>query len=339
MPLRVGINGFGRIGRQVFKIGLRNQKLDFVAINDVTEPKVLAHLLKYDSIFGRFGGEVSYKESSIVVNGKEIRVFSQRDPSSIPWDDLGVDLVIEASGVFTRRDDAAKHIRGSVKKVVITAPSKGESADYTVVMGVNEEGIDVRRHHVISNSSCTTNAFAIMVKVLHERFGLRRGVMTTVHAYTNDQRILDAPHSDLRRARAAAISIIPTSTGAAKTIELIFPELKGRLSAIALRVPTYDVSLVDFAAELERKVSVDEVNGAFEEEAKGRLSRYLGIAEDPIVSVDLIGDEHSVVFDPSLTQVVDGNLVKVFGWYDNEWGYSARVVDLVDYLRERMGIQ
>ena len=338
MPLRIGINGFGRIGRQVLKIGLRNPKLDFVAINDITEPKVLAHLLKYDSVFGRFEGEVSYGGDSISVNGKELRVFSYRDPSSIPWDELGVDLVVESSGVFTGRDDAAKHLRGSVRKAIITAPSKGESADYTVVMGVNEEGIDMNKHHVISNSSCTTNAFAIMVKVLHERFSIRRGMMTTVHAYTNDQRILDAPHPDLRRARAAAISIIPTSTGAAKTIELIFPELKGRLSAIALRVPTYDVSMVDFAAELERRVSVEEVNGAFEEEARGRLARYLGIAEDPIVSVDLIGDEHSVVFDPSLTQVVDGNLVKVFGWYDNEWGYSARVVDLIDYLRERMGI-
>ncbi|MCS7102842.1 MAG: type I glyceraldehyde-3-phosphate dehydrogenase [Candidatus Korarchaeum sp.] len=338
MPLRVGINGFGRIGRQVFKIGLRNPKLDFVAINDVAEPRVLSYLLKYDSIFGKFGGAVTYDRSSMFVDGKEIRVFSQRDPSAIPWDELGVDLVVESSGVFTGRDEAAKHLRGSVKKVVITAPSKGESADYTVVMGVNEEGIDVKKHYVISNSSCTTNAFAIMVKVLHERFGVRRGVMTTVHAYTNDQRILDAPHSDLRRARAAAISVIPTSTGAAKTIELIFPELKGRLSAIALRVPTFDVSVVDFAAELKRNVSVEEVNKAFEEEAKGRLAKYLEIAEDPIVSIDLVGDEHSVVFDPSLTQVVDGNLVKVFGWYDNEWGYSARVVDLIDYLRERMGI-
>ncbi len=337
MPMRVGINGFGRIGRQVFKIGLRNPNLDFVALNDITEPKVLAHLLKYDSVFGRFEAEISHKESAIIVNGKELRVFSHRDPSSIPWDELGVDLVIEASGVFTSRSDAAKHLRGSVKKVVITAPSKGESADYTVVMGVNEGGIDVEKHHVISNSSCTTNAFAIMVKVLHERFKVRRGVMTTIHAYTNDQRILDAPHSDLRRARAAAISMIPTSTGAAKTIELIFPELKGRLSAIAMRVPTYDVSIVDFAAELEKKTSVEEVNTAFEEEAK-RMPKYLGIAEDPIVSVDLIGDEHSVVFDPSLTQVVDGNMIKVFGWYDNEWGYSARVVDLVDYLREKMGI-
>ncbi|MEM1520693.1 MAG: type I glyceraldehyde-3-phosphate dehydrogenase [Candidatus Korarchaeum sp.] len=338
MPLRVGINGFGRTGRQAFKIGLRNPKLDFVAINSRAEPRVLAHLLKYDSIYGKFKGEVRPVDSAIIVNGKEVRIFRYEDPSSIPWEEVGVDLVIEASGSFTSRSEAAKHLRGSVRKVVITAPSKGEPADYTVVMGVNEEGIDVQKHHVISSSSCTTTAFAIMVKVLHERFRIRRGTMTTVHAYTMDQRLLDGSHSDLRRARAAALSIIPTSTGAAKTIELIFPDLKGKLSAVALRVPTPDVSIVDFSAELERRVTVEEVNGAFEEEARGRLAKYLGIAEDPIVSVDVVGDEHSVVFDPSLTQVVDGNLVKVFGWYDNEWGYSARVIDLVDYLRERMGI-
>lgn len=338
MPLRVGINGFGRIGRQVLKIGLRNPKLDFVAINSRADPKVLAHLLKYDSVYGRFRGEVSHGESALMVNGKEIRVFRYEDPESIPWEEVGVDLVVEASGSFTSRSEAAKHLRGSVKKVVITAPSKGEPADYTAVMGVNEGGIDVQKHHIISSSSCTTTAFALMVKVLHERFGIRRGTMTTVHAYTMDQRLLDGSHSDLRRARAAAISIVPTSTGAAKAIELIFPELKGKLSAVALRVPTFDVSIVDFAAELERKVTVEEVNGAFEEEARGRLVKYLAIAEDPIVSIDLVGDEHNVVFDPWLTQVVDGNLVKVFGWYDNEWGYSARVVDLVDYIRERMGV-
>lgn len=338
MPLRVGINGFGRTGRQVLKIGLRNPKLDFVAINSRAEPRVLAHLLKYDSTYGKFNGEVKYTDTSIVVNGKEITVFRYEDPSLIPWEEVGIDLVVESSGEFTHRDEAAKHLRGSVSKIVITAPSKNDSADYTVVMGVNEEGIDVRRHHVISNSSCTTNAFAILVKVLHERFRIRRGVMTTVHAYTNDQRLLDGSHKDLRRARSAALSIIPTSTGAAKTIGLIFPELKGKLSAVALRVPTHDASIVDFAAELDSKVSVEEVNAAFEEEARGRLSKYLGIAEDPIVSVDIIGEERTVILDPFLTQVVDGNLVKVFGWYDNEWGYSARVVDLVDYLRQKMGI-
>ncbi len=336
MPIKIGINGFGRIGRQVFKIGQRNPNLEFVAVNDIADPKTLAHLLKYDSVFGRYPGTVVAEGSSILVDGKEIKVFSVRDPARIPWDELGVDVVVEATGLFRSRSDAAKHLRGSVKKVVITAPAKGEPADYTVVMGVNEDGLDLDKHHVISNASCTTNAFAMLVKVLHESFGIRRGLMTTVHAYTNDQRILDAPHRDLRRARAAAMSIIPTSTGAAKAIELIFPELRGKLAALALRVPTPDVSIVDFSAEVERETNIHEVNRAFEEAASGPLSRYIGIAHDPVVSVDLVGDEHSVIFDPELTQVVDGNFVKVFGWYDNEWGYSARVVDLLDYIAKKM---
>ena len=332
MPIKIGINGFGRIGRQIFKIGLKNPNLKFVAINDITDPKTLAHLLKYDSIFGRFGGQVEASGSSIVVDGEEVRVFSVRDPAQIPWHEEGVDIVVEATGLFRSRSDAAKHIRGSVKKVVITAPAKGEPADYTVVMGVNEDGLDPDRHQVISNASCTTNAFAMLIKVLHENFGIKRGFMTTVHSYTNDQRILDAPHRDLRRARAAALSIVPTSTGAAKAIGLIFPELKGKIAAVSLRVPTPNVSIVDFSAEVERETSIEEVNRAFEESASGPLSRYIGIVRDPVVSVDLVGDDHSVIFDPSLTDVVDGTLVKVFGWYDNEWGYSARVVDLLDYL-------
>ncbi len=332
MPIKIGINGFGRIGRQIFKIGLKNPNLKFVAINDITDPKTLAHLLKYDSIFGRFKGQVEASGSSIVVDGEEIRVFSVRDPAQIPWHEEGVDIVVEATGLFRSRSDAAKHIRGSVKKVVITAPAKGEPADYTVVMGVNEDGLDPDRHQVISNASCTTNAFAMLIKVLHENFGIKRGLMTTVHSYTNDQRILDAPHRDLRRARAAALSIIPTSTGAAKAIGLIFPELKGKIAAISLRVPTPNVSIVDFSAEVERETSVEDVNRTFEESASGPLSRYIGIVRDPVVSVDLVGDDHSVIFDPSLTDVVDGTLVKVFGWYDNEWGYSARVVDLLDHL-------
>ncbi len=336
MPIKIGINGFGRIGRQVFKIGQRNQNLEFVAVNDIADPKTLAHLLKYDSVFGRYPGTVVAEGSSMLVDGKEIKVFSVRDPAKIPWDELGVDVVVEATGLFRSRSDAAKHLRGSVKKVVITAPAKGEPADYTVVMGVNESGLDLDKHHVISNASCTTNAFAMLVKVLHESFGIRRGLMTTVHAYTNDQRILDAPHRDLRRARAAAMSIVPTSTGAAKAIGLIFPELRGKLAALALRVPTPDVSIVDFSAEIERETNIHEVNKAFEEAASGSLSRYIGIAHDPVVSVDLVGDEHSVIFDPELTQVIDGNFVKVFGWYDNEWGYSARVVDLLDYLAKKM---
>ena len=332
MPIKIGINGFGRIGRQIFKIGLKNPNLKFVAINDITDPKTLAHLLKYDSIFGRFRGQVEASGSSIIVDGEEVRVFSVRDPAQIPWHEEGVDIVVEATGLFRSRSDAAKHIRGSVKKVVITAPAKGEPADYTVVMGVNEDGLDPDRHQVISNASCTTNAFAMLIKVLHENFGIKRGLMTTVHSYTNDQRILDAPHRDLRRARAAALSIVPTSTGAAKAIGLIFPELKGKIAAVSLRVPTPNVSIVDFSAEVERETSIEEVNRAFEESASGPLSRYIGIVRDPVVSVDLVGDDHSVIFDPSLTDVVDGTLVKVFGWYDNEWGYSARVVDLLDYL-------
>lgn len=336
MPIRVGINGFGRIGRQVFKIGQRSPDLEFVAVNDVVDPKTLAHLLKYDSVFGRYPSTVEVEGTSILVDGKEVEVFSVRDPAQIPWDEVDVDIVVEATGLFRSRSDAAKHLRGSVKEVVITAPAKGEPADYTVVMGVNESGLDLEKHYVISNASCTTNAFAMLVKVLHENFGIKRGLMTTVHAYTNDQRILDAPHRDLRRARAAALSIIPTSTGAAKAIELIFPELRGKLAALALRVPTPDVSIVDFSAEVERETSIQEVNKAFEEAASGPMSKYIGIARDPIVSIDLVRDEHSVIFDPSLTQVVDGNFVKVFGWYDNEWGYSARVVDLLEYLAKRM---
>ncbi len=336
MPVRIGINGFGRIGRQVFKIGQRDPDLEFVAVNDITEPRTLAHLLKYDSVFGRYKGTVEAEGSNLIVDGKEIKVFNLRDPSKIPWDDVGVDIVVEATGLFRSRSDAAKHLRGSVKKVIITAPARGEPADYTVVMGVNESGLDLSKHHVISNASCTTNAFAMLVKVLHENFRIRRGLMTTVHSYTNDQRILDAPHRDLRRARAAALSIIPTTTGAAKAIELIFPDLRGKLAAMSLRVPTSDVSIVDFSAEVEKETNVQEVNRVFEEAASGPLSRYLGIAYDPVVSIDLVGDEHSTIFDPGLTQVVDGNLVKVMGWYDNEWGYSARVVDLLHYIADRM---
>ncbi len=332
MTLKVGINGFGRIGRQVFKIAKARATVDVVAINDIADAKTLAHLLKYDSVFGRYPGEVYAEGSDIVVDGKAVKVFSVRDPAQIPWNEVGVDVVVEATGLFRSRDQAAKHLRGSVKRVVITAPAKGEPADYTVVMGVNEKGLNPEKHFVISNASCTTNAFAIMVKVLHENFKVLRGLMTTVHSYTNDQRILDAPHRDLRRARAAAMSIIPTSTGAAKAIELIFPELRGKLAAMALRVPTPDVSIVDFSAIVERETNVHEVNRAFEEASKGELSKYLGIAYDPVVSVDLVGDEHSVTFDPALTQVVEGKMVKVFGWYDNEWGYSARVVDLLEYI-------
>lgn len=334
--IRVGINGFGRIGRQVFKIGYRRPELEFVAVNDLTDNRTLAHLLKYDSVFRTFDEKVEAREDGIHVGDHFLRVFEEKDPSRIPWDELGVDVVVEATGRFRSRSDAAKHLRGSVKKVVITAPAKGEPADYTVVLGVNDDGLDLEKHHVISNASCTTNAFAPLVKVLHENFRILRGVMTTVHSYTNDQRLLDAPHSDLRRARAAALSIIPTSTGAAKAIVEVYPELKGKLQALALRVPTPDVSLVDFAAEVEKATSVEEVNRLFKEAAESGLKGILRYLDEPLVSSDLIGDPHSSIFDAALTQVVDGKLVKVFAWYDNEWGYSSRVVDLLSLIARRL---
>lgn len=332
MSVKVGINGFGRIGRQVFKIALERPDLEVVAVNDITDAKTLAHLLRYDSVYGRYHREVAAGDDSLTVDGHTVKVFAIKDPAEIPWDQLGVDVVVEATGLFRSRDQAAKHLRGSVKKVIITAPGRGEPPDYTFVLGVNEGGYDPEKHHVVSNASCTTNAFAPLVKVLHERFHIRSGVMTTVHAYTNDQRLLDAPHKDLRRARAAALSTIPTSTGAAKAIGLIFPDLNGKLSAIALRVPTADGSLVDFAALVEKSTTVEEVNAAFREYAEGELKGILEYNEDPIVSTDIIGNEHSSIFDATLTQVVEGNLVKVFAWYDNEWGYSVRVVDLIQFL-------
>ncbi len=332
MAVKIGINGFGRIGRHVLKAGLDYDDLEFVAINDIADVETLAYLFKYDSVFGIYEGTVETQGDALVVDGKEIKVFSHRDPSEIPWGDLGVEVVIEASGVFRSRDKAALHLRDTVKKVIITAPGKGEPPDATFVMGVNHKTYDPTKHHVVSNASCTTNAFAPLVKVLHERFKILQGVMTTVHAYTNDQRLLDAPHRDFRRARAASLSVIPTSTGAAKAISLIFPELKGKLSAIALRVPTPDASLVDFAALVERPTTVEEINQAFKEAAEGDLRGILEYNEDPVVSVDVIGNDHSVVFDATLTQVVDGRLVKVFGWYDNEWAYSVRVIDLLMYM-------
>ncbi len=337
MAVRVGISGFGRVGRQILKIGLNRPDLEFVAVNDITDARTLAHLFKYDSVYGKFDGEVYSEGNYIFVNGKKIRVFAEKTPDAIPWSELGVEVVIEATGKFRSRSDAAKHLRDTVKKVIITAPGKGEPPDVTIVMGVNEDKYDPNDHHVISNASCTTNAFAHLVKLLHENFGILEGVMTTIHSYTNDQRILDQPHKDLRRARAAAISIIPTSTGAAKAIELIFPELKGHLSAIAIRVPSADVSIVDFAARVEKSTTVEEINEIFKKASiDEKYSKYVGYADDPLVSVDFIGDSHSVIFDPHLTQVVDGKLVKVFGWYDNEWGYSVRVVDVLSYISSRL---
>ncbi|MGB9779674.1 type I glyceraldehyde-3-phosphate dehydrogenase [Caldanaerobacter sp.] len=335
MGVRVGINGFGRIGRNVFRAALKkNADLEFVAVNDLTDAKTLAHLLKYDSVLGKFEGEVSYTEDSLIVNGKEIKIFKETDPSKLPWGDLGVDIVIESTGRFTNKEDAVKHIQGGAKKVIITAPAKNE--DVTIVMGVNEHMYDPANHHVISNASCTTNCLAPIAKVLNDKFRIKKGLMTTVHSYTNDQRILDLPHSDLRRARAAAVSIIPTTTGAAKAIHLVIPELKGKMNGFAMRVPTPNVSVVDLVAEVEIPTTVEEVNAAMKEASETYMKGILGYSEEPLVSVDYKGDDRSSIVDAPLTMVVEGTLVKVVSWYDNEWGYSNRVVDLALYIAERM---
>ncbi len=331
MPVKVAINGFGRIGRQVLKIGIERKNLEFVAVNDLAEPEVLATLLKYDSVFGKYNKDVKVDGDYIIIDGVKIKVFKEKDPANIPWGDLGVNVVVESTGLFTSKDKASVHLKDTVKKVIISAPAKGE-IDATIVMGVNEHIYNPEQHHVISNASCTTNAFAHLVKVLHENFRIKRGLMTTVHAYTNDQRILDQPHKDVRRARAAGLSIIPTSTGAAKTIFEIYPELKGKLQAHALRVPVSDVSIVDFACEVEKPTTVEEVNEAF----KKANSKYLLYCEEPLVSIDFVGDTHSVIFDATLTQVVGETMVKVYGWYDNEWGYSTRLVDLIEYIAEKL---
>jgi len=334
MSIKVGINGFGRIGRNVLRIGVERKGLEFVGINDITDAKTLAHLFKYDSIFGSYKGEVKSENSHVVIDGKKIRVFSEKEPARIPWEDVSAQVVVEASGLFTSREAASKHLHGTVKKVIITAPAKGE-VDLTTVLGINENQYDHSKHHVLSNASCTTNCFAMLVKVLHENFRIKRGEMSTIHSYTNDQRILDAPHKDLRRARAAALSIIPTSTGAAKAIELIFPELKGKLSSVAMRIPTSDVSLVDFSCEVEKVTTAGEVNRKFKEASERELKGYLRYVDEELVSVDFVGDTHSGIFDSSLTSVVDGTLVKVLGWYDNEYGYSSRVVDLIEFIGDR----
>ncbi|MDK2805222.1 type I glyceraldehyde-3-phosphate dehydrogenase [Thermoanaerobacterium thermosaccharolyticum] len=335
MAVKVGINGFGRIGRNFFRAALKkNVDLDIVAFNDLTDAKTLAHLLKYDSTFGHFEGEVVAKEDSLVVNGKEIKILKETDPAKLPWKDLGVDIVIESTGRFTNKEDAVKHIQAGAKKVIISAPAKNE--DITIVMGVNEEKYDPSAHHVISNASCTTNCLAPFAKVLHNKFGIKRGLMTTVHSYTNDQRILDLPHKDLRRARSAALSIIPTTTGAAKAVALVLPELKGKLNGFAMRVPTPDVSVVDLVAELEKNVTVEEVNAVLKEAAENELKGILGYTDEPLVSMDFKGDSRSSIVDGLSTMVMEGNMVKVVSWYDNEWGYSNRVVDLAKYVADRL---
>ncbi len=330
MGLRVGINGFGRIGRNVFRAARdANDGVDIVAINDITDAPTLAHLLKYDSVFRRYPGTVEVGENAIIVDGNEVVVHSERDPANIPWADHGVDVVIESTGLFTERDKAAAHLGGSVKKVVISAPAK--NPDLTVCLGVNDDQYDPDKHDIVSNASCTTNCLSPVAKVIHDLVGIKRGYMTTTHAYTNDQRILDLPHSDLRRARAAALSIIPTSTGAAKAIGEVMPELKGVLDGIAMRVPVPDGSVVDLTCEVGRETSKEEINAAMKAAAEGPMKGVLAYTEDPIVSADIVGDPHSSIFDSQLT-MVNGNFVKIVTWYDNEWGYSNRVVELCQKL-------
>jgi len=330
MSVKIAINGFGRIGRNVFRAAQGTKGFEIVAINDLTDPATLAHLLKYDSVHGQFAGDVKSTESEIIVNGQSIRVCKERDPASLPWKALGVDVVIESTGLFTDRVNAQKHIDAGAKKVIISAPAKGE--DLTVVMGVNEAAYQPATHHVISNASCTTNCLAPVAKVLLDQFGIVKGLMTTVHAFTNDQQILDLPHKDLRRARAASLSMIPTTTGAAKAVSLVLPQLKGKLDGLAVRVPTPNVSLVDLVVITEKDTSVAEVNAALKRAANGPLQGILEFCELPLVSKDFNGNPASSIVDSLTTTVIGGNMVKVMAWYDNEWGYSNRVVDLVNYL-------
>lgn len=327
MPVKVGINGFGRIGRNVFRVWLeRDTELEIVAINDITEAATLAHLLKYDSVYGRLDAQIEVQDSAIQVDGKKVRVFSERDPGGIPWHQQEVDIVVEATGLFRSRDDAGKHLGDSVKKVIITAPAKGP--DVTICLGVNEKDYRPDAHHILSNASCTTNCLAPLAKVLNDKFGIEKGLMTTIHSYTNDQKLLDLPHKDLRRARAAALSMIPTTTGAARAVTLVLPELEGKLDGMAIRVPTPTVSLVDLTATLNREVSEDEVNQAFKDAASGSLKNILAYSEEPLVSVDFVGDSHSSTIDGLSTKVIGERMVKALSWYDNEWGFSCRVLEL-----------
>jgi glyceraldehyde 3-phosphate dehydrogenase len=330
MAVKVGINGFGRIGRNIMRAALGDTNIDFVAVNDLTDAATLAHLLKYDSVLGNLKHKVEVRGDGIAVEGDQFKVVSHRDPAQLPWKDLGVDVVFESTGLFTNREAAAKHIAAGAKRVVITAPAKGP--DITIVMGVNNQLYDPAKHQIISNASCTTNCLAPMAKVLHEKFGIRKGWMTTIHSYTNDQQLLDLPHKDLRRARAAALSMIPTSTGAASAVGEVLPELKGKLDGFAMRVPTPNVSVVDLAAILDKKTTAQEVNALFEQAANGALKGILEYSTQPLVSIDFKGDPHSSIIDAEYTKVMDGDFVKVLSWYDNEWGYSNRCVDLVRFM-------
>jgi glyceraldehyde 3-phosphate dehydrogenase len=328
MPVRVGINGFGRIGRNVFRAGqAADADIEWVAVNDITDNATLAHLLEYDTAYGRYPGSVESNDDGIVVDGKQVKVLAERDPANLPWGDLGVDVVLESTGFFTKRDDAAKHLEAGARKVVISAPATGE--DITIVLGVNDDQYDPEKHHVISNASCTTNCLAPAAKVANETVGIEHGLMTTIHAYTSDQRLQDAPHKDLRRARAAAMNLVPASSGAAKAVGLVLPELNGKLSGFAVRAPVITGSLVDLTFEASRETSVDELNEAFRAAADGGLQGILRYSEAPLVSTDIVGDPHSSIFDAPLTTVLDGTLVKLLAWYDNEWGYSNRCVDVL----------
>ncbi|MFO1444560.1 type I glyceraldehyde-3-phosphate dehydrogenase [Bacillus sp. Bva_UNVM-123] len=333
MTVKVGINGFGRIGRIVFRAALNNPNVEIVAVNDLTDANMLAHLLKYDSVHGTLNEEVKVDGDYLVVGGHKVKVIAERDPAKLGWGDLGVEVVVESTGRFTKRDDAAKHLEAGAKKVIISAPASNE--DITVVMGVNHEQYDPNNHHVISNASCTTNCLAPFAKVLNDQFGIKRGMMTTIHSYTNDQQILDLPHKDYRRARAAAMNIIPTTTGAAKAVSLVLPELKGKLNGGAVRVPTPNVSLVDLVVELEKEVTVEQVNAALKAASEGELKGILGYSEEPLVSGDYNGNVDSSTIDALSTMVMEGNMVKVISWYDNEAGYSNRVVDLIEYIAKK----
>ena len=335
MKVRVGINGFGRIGRMVYRAGFQNPDIEFVAVNDLPVPtQTLAHLLKYDSTFGPLAADVTAKEGALVVNGKELKVLTHKDPAQIPWGPLGVDVVIESTGIFTDAEKAKAHLAGGAKKVIISAPAKNE--DITIVLGVNEDKYDSQKHNVISNASCTTNCLAPVAKVIHEQFRIIHGLMTTVHSYTNDQRILDLVHSDLRRARGAAQNIVPTSTGAAKAIGLVMPDLKGKLDGLAMRVPTPDVSVVDLVVEVEKETTVEEVNASLKKAADGKMRPYLEYCDKPLVSMDFKGNPKSSIVDAELTRVTDKRLVKVIAWYDNEWGYSNRCVDLAIFIGKHL---
>ena len=334
MAVKIGINGFGRIGRTFLRIASSRKDFDVVAINDITDAKTLAHLLKYDSTHGTFAAEVKAKESAIVVGGKEIRILSTKDPAALPWGDLGVQVVVEGTGLFRDKEKTSKHLQAGAKKVIITAPAK--NPDITIVMGVNEGEYQAEKHHIISNASCTTNCLAPIAKVLLEQFGIKKGLMTTIHSYTNDQRLLDLPHSDLRRARAAALSMIPTTTGAASAVSLVLPALKGKLDGLAIRVPTPNVSVVDLVADLEKNTTVEEVNGALKKAAGGPLKGIMEFCEEELASIDFNNSPSSSIVDGPTTLVIGGTMVKVLAWYDNETGYSARIVDLIDYIGKKL---